>query len=523
MFNEYVWQNYLKAGGREIVELFKNNIENEFTEDYAYKICNLHKAFCPSKEVNRLLKTFLLQISEDLKSNELMYACYSFENLSEETDFSAQELLDVLFFGIDDGNHLSDKVIFEEFSIGISYYTTFLAYLCPELFTPYYFKFNFNIVEKIANEFGINLPEMPIKKDYKGRFFYYGELCVAFNEFRLKHNMSPYEFCAFIYDFAPKYIGGIDSYIVKDLPSAKCAYFIGGEKDDSFLTDEDNIITPWQCNPDTMAGDNIVMYVKSPVSAINSVWRSVSPGFNDPFFYYYRCTYIANPQKIKKVTLKTLERDKFFKQLPIVRKNMQGLNGVELYPSAYNHLLDISKSDLPRLEFVANNDYGDLKREKDVENKLIKPFLKKLGYTEDEYTQQLHIHVGNNNSKLIPDFVIHPNISIGHHSAELIIEAKYTVASEKDLEIYKMQARSYANQLKAKYSVIASKEGIWVSSETDDFTRDFFVFTWLDLNDSDIFQRVLKFLGNGNVLKSAETRKRLNGRAAEFMMFKDLE
>ena len=54
--------------------------------------------------------------------------------------------------------------------------------------------------------------------------------------------MSPYEFCAFLYDFAPKYIGGIDSYIVKNLPSAKSAYYIGGEKDDTFLTDEENII-----------------------------------------------------------------------------------------------------------------------------------------------------------------------------------------------------------------------------------------------------------------------------------------
>lgn len=510
MFNEYVWKMYLNADGKSIVDLFEKNLSGDLTSNYADSISTLHKSYCASTVIVDDLFNELETTYEIVKEG-----VYAFE----DGEYTIDSAMNFFYDDMKSEEDATAQSVFDNFSGLIAYYTTLFARELPELFTPYYFKYNFNIVEKIANEFGISLPELPVKKDYKGRFFYYGELCVAFNDFRLEHNMSPYEFCAFLYDFAPKYIGGIDSYIVKDLPSAKSAYFIGGEKDDAFLVYEEDVITPWQCNPDTMAGDNIVMYVKSPVSAIESVWRSVSPGFNDPFFYYYRCTYIANPQKIKKITLKTLERDKVFKQLPIVRKNMQGLNGVELYPSAYNHLLDISKSDLPRLEFVSNDECGDLKREKDVENNLIKPFLKKLGYSENEFTQQLHIHVGNNNFKLIPDFVIHPNVSVGHHSAEFIIEAKYTVASERDLETYKMQARSYANQLKAKYSVVASKEGIWVSSETDDFTRDFLVFNWLELNDSDNFQRVLKFLGNGNVLKSAETRKRLNIRAAEYVMF----
>ncbi len=510
MFNEYVWKIYLNADGKNIVDLFEKNLSGDLTPSYAKSISALHKSYCASSVIVDNLLNELETTYESVKAG-----VYAFE----DGEYTIDSAMSIFYDELKSEDGTTAQSIFENFSDLIAYYTTLFARELPELFVPYYFKYNFNILEKIANEFEIVLPEIPLKKDYEGRFFYYGELCVAFNEFRIKHNMSPYEFCAFLYDFAPKYIGGIDSYIVKDLPSAKSSYLIGGEKDDAFLTDEDNIITPWQCNPDTMAGDNIVMYVKSPVSAINCVWRSVSPGFNDPFFYYYRCTYIANPQKIKKVTLETLRRDKIFKQLPIVRKNMQGLNGVELYPSAYNYLLDISKSELPRLEYVSDDVSGELKREKDVENNLIKPFLKKLGYTEKEYTQQLHIHVGNNNFKLIPDFVVHPIVSVGHHSAEFIIEAKYTVESEKELEIYKTQARSYANQLKAKYSVVASKEGVWISSETDDFTRDFLVFTWVELNNGDNFRQVLKFLGNGNVLKSAEIRRKLVGRAMEYVMF----
>ena len=113
---------------------------------------------------------------------------------------------------------LTAQGFFDLFSESVAYYTTFISLELPELFVPYYFQWNFNIFEMIAQEFEIDLPEMPIKKDYKGRFMYYGEICEALYEFRIKHNMSPYELYAFLYDFAPKYVGGIDSYIIKDLP-----------------------------------------------------------------------------------------------------------------------------------------------------------------------------------------------------------------------------------------------------------------------------------------------------------------
>ena len=44
---------------------------------------------------------------------------------------------------------------------------------------------------------------------------------------------------------------------------------------------------------------------------------------------------------------------------------------------------------------------------------VIKPLLEKLGYSDNDYCQQLQIKVGNNSFKLIPDFVILPNQSKG--------------------------------------------------------------------------------------------------------------
>lgn len=488
MFNEYMWKTYLGGTGKEVVNFFEDNLINTFSKEYADKICEFHRAYCPSKAVNEMIHNELVDAYEDIEEGIWFL---------EEGQYSINSAIESIFHDFLSEEDTTPQKIFNCFSGSVAYYTTLFARELSELFVPYYFTYNFNILEKIAQEFEIILPEIPVKKDYEGRFFYYGKICEALYDFREKHNMSPYELCAFLYDFAPKYIGGIDSYIIKDIPEPKSAYFIGSSKNDPFLSNNDDTITPWQCNPDTLAGDMIVMYLKSPISAIDSVWRSVSIGFNDPFFYYYRCTYVAKPHKINRISQKQLEIDSFFRELPIVKKNMQGLNGVEIYPSVYNHLLDIADADLPRLEFAINNDNLILSREKDVENKLIKPLLSKLGYAEKNYKQQLYIEIGNHNHALIPDFVIHPIVSKGHQSADFLIEAKFSISSNKLLEEAKTQARGYAKLLSAKYSVIASKEGIWITDVADDYTASIISFSWSDLQDEDNFHKVFNIIGNG--------------------------
>ncbi|MBQ2661264.1 MAG: hypothetical protein IJF80_01270 [Clostridia bacterium] len=485
MFNNYMWQTYLNAGGSEIVKMFEENLTENLSKDYISTINKLRSVYCPMKSILDGTTLQLEDLVNDLQNSYLL----------EEQEYSIASALQTLYDGMSNNDILSPQDVFSQFSGFIEYYTTFLAIELPELFFPYYFQFNFNVLEKIAQEFDITLPPLPVKKDYIGRFSYYGLLCDSFFNFRNQHNLSPYELCAFLYDFAPKYIGGIDSYIIKDLPEPKSAFFIGGSKDDVFLKDNADTISCWQCNPDTRAGDMIVMYLRTPISAVDSVWRSVSIGFNDPFFYYYRCTYIANPVKIKQISQKQLQKDEIFKNIPIVRKNMQGINGVELKPSEYNHLMDLAKADVMRLEFDISSDNENLTNEKDVENNLIKPLLSKLGYTENEYVQQLYIEIGNHNHALIPDFVLKPVVTEGHHSAFAHIEAKYNIPNSKAMLEVKKQARSYAVQLKAKYSVIASKDKIWISKASDDFTEDIFIATWAELNNPDTFSTLLKLIG----------------------------
>lgn len=490
MFNEYIWNTYLNAGGRKITELFEKNLTPDLSEEYVNTMIELRSAYCPEQQIIQESKEQLQDLEKDLHDDF---------GLLDEGEYTIESALDFVYDYIKGEDDYTPQNIFACFSDSIEYITTALAIELPEMFVPYYFKYNFNILEKIASEFEIDLPDIPVKKDYEGRFYYYGALCAVLWEFREKHNMSPYELCAFLYDFAPKYIGGIKSYIIEELPEPKSAYFIGGSKDDRFLTNDVNAVSCWQCNPDTCAGDMIVMYLRTPVSAIDSIWRSVSVGFNDPFFYYYRCTYIAKPKGLKRITLKQLHQDAFFKDLPIVRKNMQGINGVELLPSVYNHLLDITGCDVQRLEYIIEEKGTSYLREKDVENNLVKPFLKKLGYEDEEYQQQLYIEIGNHNHALIPDFVIHPVVTSGHQSGEFLVEAKLTISSNKVLEETKKQARSYAKLLNAKYSVLASKEGIWISKSDDDYTKDILVFSWAELKNEDNFFKVFKIIGNGKI------------------------
>lgn len=499
MFNKYIWDTYLKAGGKEISEKFELLINSEMTEkgakSYVETVRALCASYCASKvNLNYYMQT-LQRLFHDALGDGIIYECASVIDMPDDAEYTIESILNCLHNGINYDGTLRENEVFTEFCESIEYYSTFLFMVFPDAFIPYYFRCNFNVLSAIADEFDIELPPIPLKKDYEGRFYYYGEVCAALNDFRLKNNMSSYELCAFLYDFAPKYIGGVDSYIIDDLPEPKSAYFIGGDARDLFNTETLDEITAWQANPDTRVGDMMVMYRRTPVSAVESVWRSVSVGFNDPFFYYYRCTYISNCIPIRQIHLKDLQQDEVFKNVSIVRKNMQGINGIELLPSNYNHLMDMAGAEVPRLQYSVIDDDINFTCEKDVENELVKKLLKKLGYFDDDYVQQLKIRVGNHNYKLIPDFVILPIVSKGHYSASFLIEAKLSIPTLKELEEVKIQARSYAKQLGAKYSVIASKEKVWVTTPNDDYSQPIFEASWNEINNSDVFYELFKLIG----------------------------
>ena len=513
MLNRFVWDTYLKSGGNDVVEMFRKNLAEKYSEDYAEQIRSMVARYCPMESVLNELGERLMQlclpesietVAQGQNSPEQQQIDNNDTSLSGEENLEEYDIIDALMD--DEYDHLYG-MLQEEYQAEPKPQDVFCAFIShlvesstldamdyPEYFVPYYFPFSFNVLQIIAEKFEIILPPIPLKKDYNERVYYYGDICRVLTEFRVENGLSPYELYAFLYDFAPKYIGGMKSYIIEDLPEARDACFIGASTTDPAYSEDPDTITAWQCHEDTRPGDMIVMYLRTPVSAVTSVWRACSLGFIDPFCYYYRFTYINKPVKINPVTQRMIKNDPVLGDLSIVKKNMQGINGVELLPSAYNRLMDLAGAEVYRF-LQEENPRADIKREKDVEDKLIKPLIKRLGYNEEEYIQQLNMEIGNHNHTLIPDFVLLPQQAPGHYSGFAIIEAKKTIPNEKFLSATKTQARSYAKLLNTRYSIIASQEKVWVTSSKDDYDADIFIATWQELNDPDTFFKLDKLIG----------------------------
>ena len=486
MINQYVWKLYLESGGNEVVKAFEQNLAHRFTKKYSEFIGGLRQKYTVSKWIIDNEFDQMIQLYEFYK--EKNFTNNKFSPIDEEDIYNFFISFLIYMLGFEENENIEMVDLFSPFIDYLASFSTELTLHAPDVFVPYYFSLNYNVLKIIADTFDITLPELPVKADYEGRLFYYVDLCRALHEFKRDNGWSSFELFAFLYDFAPAYIGGTSSYIISDLPDPSGAYFIGGSKDDPFLSESEDAITIWQCSPETKAGDMIVMYLCSPVSAVDSVWRSCSLGFIDPFFYYYRCTYICSPVKMKQVGIKLMRSDKIIGSMPIVKKNMQGLNGVELKPSEYNHLLELGKCDAMRLEYSSVNSDKEYSTEKEVEDNVIKPLLKKIGYDQTDYVQQLYLEIGNHNHALIPDFVLLPEIKGNNRSAFAVLEAKRSITKSKDLTAAKSQVRSYAKLLGAKYAAVVSQEKVWVFSSVDDYSDELFSCAIMELTKDNLYE-----------------------------------
>lgn len=137
---------------------------------------------------------------------------------------------------------------------------------------PYLYPFHFHKLQDICNILGIVLPNLPGKKDYKGKFLYYIELCQIFHDFRIQYELSTAEFCVLIYGFMEHFI---NKEISQDLPAPLKSYIVGANSgiDHKFLqTISSSSIRNWQGNIDTQIGDIILMYELAPQSYISSIY-----------------------------------------------------------------------------------------------------------------------------------------------------------------------------------------------------------------------------------------------------------
>lgn len=365
-----------------------------------------------------------------------------------------------------------------------------LSRFAPEYFFPYLFVCRFFDLKKIADAFGINLPLVPSRTDHKGRCMYYWQLCDIFYQFRKANNLSPVELCAFLYDFAPNYIPKEKV----DIPKPAQAWFIGGYTQKTEI-DLDFIF--WQANPETKKGDILIYYEKSPKSAITCLWIAQTDGVIDPLFHYYSNTYISDKIDIPHITLKELQADEYFYKHPLIRKKFQGVNGWPMSSEDYSELLRMIKAKgfdidtLPKLYAPALLNNLSISCERDVEVQLLEYYLNKMGWYENkDFIRQLPIHAGRGH-RVFPDYALHYDKKPDYERAKVLIEAKFHMKNNQDIEEAFKQARSYANILESSVIVLCDKQCLIVYEKKESFDRDIYVkYYWVELENPDKFNEL---------------------------------
>lgn len=515
--NKNIWNLYKNSErGQNAISLFTINNDTNIEE----KITSIFH-FCKdylggfAQEKHFITRFFL--ISDNIFADNLLF---------EENELVSEyfnRLIDNLEIGYvditNDGKLIKDRKIkplikqqdYKRICSLIPDLSLVLYSLFPDAFIPILFPEKFDVLMKILDVLEIPMPALPASTDKRARLLFYNDLCENIFSFSERHGLSSAETCACIYDFALMLLDNEDSYIT-DLPGPTNIWITGGSKKDyeQFLKNPtDKATSEWTCNENTKRGDIIVMYVLTPYSCIQSIWRAEIDGVYTPFNYYNSRTKVTDGIVIPQITLNDLRSDKYFSELSIVRKNFQGVNGIKFTAKDYFELQRIliekgfDVSILPQL-YNPNLDFSlNLTNEKDVEEKLLIPLLLKLGYVESDWTRQLSQKVGRK-EKAIPDFVFFPKGETLFQNSPMIIEAKYSMESSLERTKSYNQALSYARIMKSSIFAICDKDRIIIYKERNGlFDRFSPVYEkhWLNLNEVEVFAELKLLIGKEIIKK----------------------
>lgn len=366
-----------------------------------------------------------------------------------------------------------------------------LNYMFGEYFFPYLYINELFHLEKLADYFEIELPPIPKKPDYKARCMYYWELCKVFYRFRTENGLSPDELSAFMYDYAPNLLIKEEN---AEIPKPSSAWFIGGLIKGY---GEEWTVGFWQSNKETKKGDILIHYETAPISAITCLWIAQVDGVIDPFAHYYSNTYISNKIDIPHISLKELKADKYFSKHPLVRKSFQGVNGWPVTGKDYSELLRMIEakgfdiSILPQIYAPSLPEGIIVENERDVEVTLLEPLLNSMGwYEHKDYIRQLPIHAGRGH-RIFPDYALHYDNKLDEEKAQVLIEAKYHMKNNHEIESAFLQAFSYAKLLLSSVIVLCDKECILVYESKEGFSRSRYKkYYWEDMRNPDLYNEL---------------------------------
>ena len=515
MLNPQIWNLYKTSeDGKKAISLFDLGEQPEYSkiQEIANFMEHKHGDFPSSFESDAF---FVLETNVSCMKTPHLNTTTRDEFEKFITDFN------IVDFSVDEKGELQfheDRVLlpsnrYREKNWQMPFLSMALYINNPSTYKPLFYQTRFPNLMRNCDVLGIELPPIPRTKDYKQYMMYYWDICQAWNEFQKENNLSDAEFCACLYDFAPMLVTPTKE---TELPNPTNVWLVGAAPGDFKFLDtlgDDTDGNPehiWQCNEKTKRGDLIVMYCRSPRSYIHSVWRANTDGIFNPFDYYQCRTTVCQGVKIPQISIKELREDAYLSQIPIVRKNLQGVNGVELTPKDYSEIIRFVKergdnADMfPKLFESNTMDFGEIKIEKDVEEKILIPILNRLGYSDNDYTRQLSQKAGRG-LKAIPDFVFLPQGEKHFASSPLVIEAKYDMSPMTERINAFSQCLSYARMLRSKLMAVCDKERLVVFSVDANGSADrnnpVFEEHWANIFSNELIGAKLKQIIGKDVVK----------------------
>ena len=522
--NKKLWENYKTSeDGKRLIGLF--SLETDDHRKMIYDIIEFSKACQPKMANIEDVKTEYIVddvffLADNLSCQNLTL---NDETLREDyekliTDFFLAKIIED-----EDGNITNNTDVkeiwlkandFRSKSSFVGQLSLYLYIIHPH-FKPILFPHRFDLILRNCDALGIELPPIPHTKDYKAFLMYYYDICTALNDFQDEYEMTDEEFCACFYGLGemlseePKQ-AKLPKPVNVWLTGASGGDFIDLDKatNDNFDGEFNSI---WACNERTKRGDIVIVYCLSPRSYIHSVWRANTAGLFNPFDYYKCRTTVCEGLRVPEISIKDLKTDKYFSEVPIVRKNLQGVNGVELSAQDYAELLRLIKqkggdiSCLPKLYDAEDVDFGEIKLEKDVEENILIPMLHKLGYEEKDWTRQLSLKAGRG-LKAIPDFVFFAKGDKHFETAPFVIEAKLDMSLMREQINAFSQGLSYAKMLRSSLMGICDKERFIIyrvdSNGKADRNAPIFEEHWASIFNNEVVGATLNKLIGRNVIKS---------------------
>lgn len=497
MFNAFVWQLYKESErGRKAIK--RCSSFSDALHDGAYSALLFGLSFdevpsdypAPDPVSIDLIGT-VKELAAKSKVDDLRQATLLFETLvSSGIPFRFPDEAEAAVLTEED---LTDLI--QDVSIGLH-----LAH--PEHFIPYGFRTSFADLQHIGELFNLALPPVPGKKDTAGRGRYYAQLNGAFHEFRQSYGLSTVEMCAFLYDFAPRFLTASNDALPE--PSKVWPVIAGfySEQDFQWLADATaDSLSSWNGNPNIRCGDVLLVYCIRPHNALCYLARAITDGFADPFCDSYNVVWLGEVSPIPLITFKELAAHPQLAQSSVVKTRMQGPNSGSFTLEEYDTILSIMEAkgqditDIPRPKVVRFLGNTELVNERDVETALVEPLLARLGYTEKDWLRQMRLRMGRG-ERIYPDYVFGAQTARGEERADMVLEAKFTIGSEKALQETYLQAVSYAYRLRAKLVLLAAREGLWIfKQKRESFSLNQYGFyTWDALQHSDALFELGKLL-----------------------------